>query len=190
MLVNRIIITLFVTMDFILPLQSQNKTLYRDLQYGLSSMYKELEVTDTVMNMIVPAFFDFYVTPTKNQSDTLKYNSQSDTIICINLRHIELVGPYGAYLWSSLDTIERHLEFDIIKGCIDYSSVVHRSPTRDTNFYELLRNWKIEEFIEKYASECLDLDGDYANVSRVVVKNGRIVDVKFHRKPLKLKIPN
>ena len=172
------------------PIKGQEKKLYSDIQTGLSHAYDAIEMEkcnnvdmkDSItLRKIRPSLFGFYVAPTKTSLDTLKFNYALDTIICINTFQSMIVGGYKTMLWSTQDTIE---------GVFNYNSIMYYAPTLNRNFYELLNKWNIRDFLQNYTTEDILLDGESSTVSRVIIKDGKIVDIKWNDNPVILNMPD
>ena len=116
------------------------------------------------------------------ETDTFKYNWRNDTIICVNLwrRDVECIGGRAGdcKLISSQDTLWAYgyqPEVDIERFKI------YMNPEVKAIYYGIMRRWDKEGLDSICEYEGIICDGAVHGLSRWVIKDGVLLDLKYLR---------
>lgn len=124
-----------------------------------------------------PLIFAIRLTPDKlSKIDTLRFNPQCDTLLCRNTTDIVSVET-SCEVVSTIDTVR---VFDISSGDPLYTHGFVYDPVDKAKLINLLKNWD-EEKISKACKTHGIMSSRSIGISRIIIKEGKLVDIKFKR---------
>lgn len=116
----------------------------------------------------------------KFRTDTLRFDSACDTIYVVNHQSVEVVGydVDRSTIWSTKDSVTIAGEYDrASKGY--YSRMYrHAAPEYKKEFIQALRQWGTRDITQEFTPKGLIFDGERATILRIILRNGRITDLK------------
>ena len=171
---------------------------YHLLQPGLLKIFSEIpselgilmngaEAKNGKQNKIFPAIFNASIsTEDFLRGDTLKYNWNSDTIIWENTTSAEIISAVDEFctILSGCDNITATDIFQSNPAEISHTKIY--TPLNDQRIVNILKQWN-EIAIEtlfftdaKLAQQnSLICDGSYSKYGRIVIKNGKLTELKY-----------